>query len=73
MYCKTLRIVTVFSYSDVSLIDCKDFLLYPGFRRLALNNLQFGLGEFSRSIFMRLQLKKVQKFLPTITLGDLKK
>ncbi|BES88266.1 FAD dependent oxidoreductase [Nesidiocoris tenuis] len=62
-----------YSYSDVSIADCMEYLRYPGFRKLALNNASFGVEEFFKSMFLQLQLKKLRQFIPQITAVDLKK
>lgn len=63
----------LFRYSDVSIADCMEYLRYPGFRKLALNNASFGVEEFFKSMFLQLQLKKLRQFIPQITAVDLKK
>ncbi|KAF6208319.1 hypothetical protein GE061_016773 [Apolygus lucorum] len=62
-----------YKYADISVSDCLEYLMYPGFRKLALNNVKFGLQEFSKSVIMSLQLKKLKKFIPEITVQDLKR
>uniref|UniRef100_A0A0A9YP20 L-2-hydroxyglutarate dehydrogenase, mitochondrial n=2 Tax=Lygus hesperus TaxID=30085 RepID=A0A0A9YP20_LYGHE len=62
-----------YKYSDVSISDCWEYLMYPGFRKLALNNAKFGFQEFSKSVFLSLQLEKLKAFIPEITVHDIKR
>ena len=46
-----------YKWSDISLIDLKEILSYPGFYRLAGKYLKFGTMEVLRSAFISLSIK----------------
>lgn len=53
--------------------DLKDILAFSGFRKLALKYASFGLKEITRSIFIPLQVKQVQKYIQEITSADVER
>jgi len=57
--------------TDLSLRDLADSLTYPGFWRLLARNARSAVDEASAAALRSLYLKKVQKYCPRITLGDL--
>lgn len=65
--------VIICRYSDIRLDELLPTLKNEGFQNLAKNNLKFGLQEFAKSVFLPLQLKELQKFIPQITLNDIKR
>lgn len=56
---------------NVSLKDTWDMLSFPGFWRVTSKNLRIGLTEFRNSLWKPGYLKLVQKYCPTVRLGDL--
>ncbi|CAH1407570.1 unnamed protein product [Nezara viridula] len=62
-----------YTYSDFSLEDLASLLNNKGFQSLALKNLKFGFNEFMKSLFIDLQLKELQKFVPSISRNDLRR
>ncbi|XP_044749644.1 L-2-hydroxyglutarate dehydrogenase, mitochondrial [Coccinella septempunctata] len=59
-----------YSYFDINPLELIDALTYSGFITLCLKNLRYGMGEMLRSIIWPLQVKQLQKYLPSITSED---
>lgn len=59
-----------YNKSDFSWTDFKEMLTFKGLRTMASRHWRFGTSEMYRSIIMRAQLKKLQKYIPTITIAD---
>jgi len=57
---------------NLNLRDIWDMLRFPGFWRVTTRNLRTGLGEFKNSFWKPSYLKLVQKYCPTVQLGDLR-
>lgn len=54
--------------------DARDFgeaVTYSGLRKLVLKNLVYGMGEMYRALFLRAQLKELQKFIPELSINDI--
>lgn len=47
-----------------------DALLYPGFRKMALRFVRAGLQEMAKSLYTSLQVKDLQKYIPSIQARD---
>lgn len=47
-----------------------DALLYPGFRKMAFKFFRAGLQEIAKSLYTPLQVKDLQKFVPSIQARD---
>ncbi|CAD0199879.1 unnamed protein product [Chrysodeixis includens] len=62
-----------YKYSDVNLKELKDVLAFSGFRKLAMKYASFGVKEMSRSIFIPLQIKQIQKYIQEITSADVER
>jgi 2-hydroxyglutarate dehydrogenase len=62
-----------YSWTDINLGELFDALKYPGFLRLVSRFMVAGLKEMSRSAFMSLQVKELQKFIPEITVADVRR
>lgn len=62
-----------YRWTDINVRELIDALLYPGFRKLAIKFLAAGIKETSRSFITSLQVRQLQKFIPTITTKDVKK
>ncbi|MGI9225133.1 MAG: L-2-hydroxyglutarate oxidase [Woeseiaceae bacterium] len=56
---------------NVSLQDTWDMFSFPGFWRVSAKNLRTGLTELRNSLWKPGYLKLVQKYCPTVQLGDL--
>ncbi len=56
---------------NISFIDIKEMVMFPGFWKVLRQNLSSGLTEFKNSLFKRGYLKLVQKYCPEIELSDL--
>ena len=56
---------------NFSLRDTAEMFAFPGFWRLAKNNLGHGIRETWNSFWKRAYLKQIQKYCPQIGLGDL--
>ncbi|WP_297196606.1 L-2-hydroxyglutarate oxidase [uncultured Pluralibacter sp.] len=56
---------------DVSFADLLEMAASPGIRRVLQNNLRSGLDEMKNSLCKSGYLKRVQKYCPSLTLGDL--
>ncbi|KAM3871185.1 L-2-hydroxyglutarate dehydrogenase, mitochondrial [Diretmus argenteus] len=55
---------------DFNLRDFADALSYRGLQRLVMKNVTYGLGEMYRGIFIRAQVKILQKYIPELSLSD---
>ncbi|XP_066903352.1 L-2-hydroxyglutarate dehydrogenase, mitochondrial [Halyomorpha halys] len=62
-----------YTYSDISLDELSSLLSNKGFQSLAYKNLKFGFDEFMKSLFINLQLKEIQKFVPSISRNDIRR
>ncbi|ESO94245.1 hypothetical protein LOTGIDRAFT_215736 [Lottia gigantea] len=59
-----------YSYTDFSVKDLYDALAYRGLRKLAFKHLLYGMGEMYKGIFYGAQVKKLQKFVPSLKRED---
>ncbi|KAM7351937.1 L-2-hydroxyglutarate dehydrogenase [Cochliomyia hominivorax] len=62
-----------YRWGDINLLELFDALRYPGFIKMAAKYIGFGLKEMSKSAFIPLQIKDLQKFIPDITEYDVKR
>lgn len=60
-----------YRWRDIDLRDLIDALRFPGFQKLALKNVSFGLQEMARSAFIGLALKELQKYIPEVEAQDI--
>jgi len=60
-----------YSKIDASLRDIAEMLAFPGFWKLTLGNLKFGLSEFRNSLSKRSYLQQIRKYCPELTVDDL--
>ncbi|XP_017481777.1 PREDICTED: L-2-hydroxyglutarate dehydrogenase, mitochondrial isoform X1 [Rhagoletis zephyria] len=60
-----------YNWNDINLLELFDAVRHPGFLKMATRHLKFGLCEMSKSIFIRLQTKELQKFIPEINEFDI--
>ncbi|XP_013117472.1 L-2-hydroxyglutarate dehydrogenase, mitochondrial isoform X1 [Stomoxys calcitrans] len=59
-----------YRWGDINLVELMDALRYPGFLKMASKYIGFGMNEISKSAFIPLQVKDLQKFIPDITEYD---
>lgn len=55
-----------YRWRDINLLELWDSLRYAGFRRLAAKYIGFGLSEMAKSAWLPMQVKELQKFVPSI-------
>ncbi|XP_021944142.1 L-2-hydroxyglutarate dehydrogenase, mitochondrial isoform X5 [Folsomia candida] len=60
-----------YRWRDVDVRDVWDAIRYPGFQKLALKYIGFGLGEMLRSAMPNLQLGALQEYIPDISPQDI--
>ncbi|KAM3919194.1 L-2-hydroxyglutarate dehydrogenase, mitochondrial [Leptodactylus fuscus] len=56
---------------DFNARDFGEAVTYSGLRKLVLKNLVYGMGEMYRALFLRAQLKEMQKFIPELSINDI--
>ncbi|XP_056648529.1 L-2-hydroxyglutarate dehydrogenase, mitochondrial isoform X1 [Diorhabda sublineata] len=62
-----------YKWSDIHFGELLETITYPGFIKLGFKYLIPGAMEMIKSRIVSLQLRDVQKFLPTVTKGDIEK
>ncbi|XP_066147622.1 L-2-hydroxyglutarate dehydrogenase, mitochondrial [Euwallacea fornicatus] len=62
-----------YTWSDINFSELVDALLYPGFLKLSAKYVFAGAQEMIRSAIPSLQVKKLQKFVPSITASDVER
>nr|XP_022914585.1 L-2-hydroxyglutarate dehydrogenase, mitochondrial [Onthophagus taurus] len=62
-----------YSWFDINLKDVWESISHSGFQKLAYKFLSAGLDEMYRSIFIDKQVKMLQKFIPDVTINDVKR
>lgn len=62
-----------YKWSDINPIELFSTLCNVGFLRMASKYLGFGLGEMAKSIWIPLQVKELQKFIPDINEFDVER
>nr|XP_016945307.1 L-2-hydroxyglutarate dehydrogenase, mitochondrial isoform X1 [Drosophila suzukii] len=62
-----------YTWGDINLFELFDALRYPGFVKMASKYVGFGLSEMSKSWFINLQVKALQKYIPDITEYDIQR
>ncbi|XP_055838171.1 L-2-hydroxyglutarate dehydrogenase, mitochondrial [Episyrphus balteatus] len=60
-----------YKWGDINPFELADALRYPGFIKMAMKNITFGLCEISKSAFIPLQVKDLQKYIPNINEYDI--
>ncbi|NXO04018.1 L2HDH protein, partial [Rhinopomastus cyanomelas] len=58
---------------DFSAADFADAVMYSGLWKLVLRNLSYGLGEVYRALFLSAQVKQLQKFIPEVSVDDVRR
>jgi len=56
---------------NIDIRDCAEMITFPGFWKVAAENLASGISEIRDSIFKRGYLKRVHKYCPGLKLSDL--
>lgn len=59
-------------WSDINIFEFFDAISYPGFRKLAFKFVGAGIDEMIRSFYTAKQVKLLQKFVPSISVKDVK-
>lgn len=59
-----------YKWTDINIGELMDALLYPGFRKMAFKYVRAGLQEMAKSLYTPLQVKDLQKYIPSITAKD---
>lgn len=59
-----------YTWTDINLSELMDALFYPGFLKLAFKFVFAGAEEAVKSLFPSLQVKQLQRFVPSITSDD---
>ena len=62
-----------YTWSDIGIKDLAEILTYPGFYKLAAKYVKFGTMEMIRSAIISLSVKELQKFVPEVTIKDIKR
>jgi (S)-2-hydroxyglutarate dehydrogenase len=57
--------------TDISLKDISEFLVFPGFWKMASKHYRMGMGEFYRSYNKKAFVKALRKLIPEITPDDI--
>jgi hypothetical protein len=70
---ETNKCMFSFRWKDIDFGDLMDALRFPGFQKLARKYIMFGTSEMVKSIFIRLQLKELQKYIPEVTAADIQR
>ncbi|XP_034255805.1 L-2-hydroxyglutarate dehydrogenase, mitochondrial [Thrips palmi] len=60
-----------YRWGDVNIKELVEVLKFPGFRNAAAKHISFGCSEMLRSVFINLQLKELQRFIPSIEAADI--
>lgn len=55
-----------YKWSDINVFELFDTLRYSGFIRMAAKYVGFGISEMTKSAFIPLQIKELQKYIPNI-------
>uniref|UniRef100_A0A0B6ZAF8 FAD dependent oxidoreductase domain-containing protein n=1 Tax=Arion vulgaris TaxID=1028688 RepID=A0A0B6ZAF8_9EUPU len=59
-----------YGYTQFNFSDLMDALSYRGLRKLAYNNLGYGIKEMYKGINIRAQVRQLQKFVPSLRSQD---
>lgn len=60
-----------YTWGDINLLELFDAVRHPGFLKMANRHFKFGLSEMTKSLFIRLQTKELQKYIPQINEFDI--
>ncbi|XP_076464790.1 L-2-hydroxyglutarate dehydrogenase, mitochondrial-like [Babylonia areolata] len=59
-----------YGYTDISIPDLFDALTFRGLRKLAWRHLGYGIQEMYKGIYIRAQVKQLQRFVPKLRPED---
>ena len=62
-----------YSYFDINIFDLLEQLTFSGFWHIASKYTYFGFNEMYKSIIIEKQVKELQKYIPNITVNDVKR
>ncbi|KAK7865982.1 hypothetical protein R5R35_009408 [Gryllus longicercus] len=62
-----------YRWMDFSIVDFIGTVTYPGFIKLAAKNAKFGMQEMVKSIYFKKQVDDLRKFIPDVTVNDVKR
>ncbi|XP_067010094.1 L-2-hydroxyglutarate dehydrogenase, mitochondrial isoform X2 [Anabrus simplex] len=62
-----------YKWSDINAKEMLEVLSYQGFLKLTLKNMSYGASEVIKSIFIQLQLRELQKYIPEVQGSDLRR
>ncbi|GAB0092839.1 L-2-hydroxyglutarate dehydrogenase, mitochondrial [Sergentomyia squamirostris] len=62
-----------YGWGDINPIELMDALKYSGFRKLAMKYMNSGFQEMLKSVFIALQVRELQKFIPDISEYDVER
>ncbi|XP_050541818.1 L-2-hydroxyglutarate dehydrogenase, mitochondrial [Daktulosphaira vitifoliae] len=60
-----------YKWNDISIGNTLRVLKKKGVRKLLKNNIQFGINEILKSIYLSKQLRELQNYIPNIQLNDI--
>lgn len=61
-----------YGWINLSLKDTSDLVLFPGFWKVIFRNFQYAVSELKNSFWKRGYLKRIQRYCPSVMLGDLR-
>ncbi|CDW54204.1 DAO domain containing protein [Trichuris trichiura] len=59
-----------YGYLDFKINEFFETVGYRGLQKLAVKHFAYGLSEFYRSIFIRVQVKQLQRYIPSLSYSD---
>lgn len=62
-----------YTWGDINLLELIDALKFPGFVKMASKFVGAGIKEVLKSAFIPLQMKDLQRYIPEITVYDVKR
>lgn len=59
-----------YKYSDINIFDVIEEFTYSGFLKFLFKHLDSGIDEIYHSLYMKAQIRKLQKYIPTLEFDD---
>ncbi|XP_064484723.1 L-2-hydroxyglutarate dehydrogenase, mitochondrial-like [Ornithodoros turicata] len=59
-----------YRYTDINLPELFEAIKYRGLRKLAMKHLGYGIKEYYKGIFIRAQVKQLQRYIPKLKFED---
>lgn len=59
-----------YGYFDVNLSELVDALTFRGFQKLVARNMSYAWQEFYRGVYIRAQVKQLQRYIPQLQFSD---